>query len=67
MIRATGKLTKIITSATRKAAMVAPTTGIRSKKNTTRASGPAKGAPRIVSTMKASEPAIVACSSAPPT
>ena len=44
--------------------MVAPTTRIRSKKNTTSASRPAKGAPRIVSTMKARTPAIVACSGA---
>ena len=47
--------------------MVAPTTGIRSKTKMTTASGPANGTPRILSMMNAVTPAIVACSSAPPT
>ncbi len=48
-------------------AMVAPITGMRSKRKTITASGPANGAPRIDKTMKAVRPAMVACSSAPPT
>ena len=67
MITPTGKLTNSITIAMKTAAIVAPTTGIRSKKATTRASGPANGAPRMVRTMNEVTPATVACSSAPAT
>ena len=62
--RDTGKLTNSVTIATSTAPSV-PTSGIRSKKNTT-ASAAANATPRIVSRMNEAS-AIVACKSAPPT
>ena len=47
--------------------MVAPTSGIRSKKNTTTARAAANGTPRIFRTMNVVTPAIVACDSIPAT
>jgi hypothetical protein len=66
MISPTGKFTNSITMAMIVAPIVAPTTGIRSKKNVSSASAPANGAPRIVSMMKVPIAAVLAWTSAPP-
>ncbi len=66
-MRSVGKSVKAVTIAISTPAIVAPTSGTRSRKNMSTASGTANGVPSNDSTMKALTPAIVAMVSAPAT
>ncbi|CAA9480113.1 MAG: hypothetical protein AVDCRST_MAG69-689 [uncultured Solirubrobacteraceae bacterium] len=62
-----GKSLNSVTMPTTTAAIVAPTSGMRSKSATSTARGSAKGIPSSDSTAKASTPATTACTMAPAT
>ena len=67
MIVAVGKFSNSVTKPTSIAPMVAPTSGIRSRKKIIIASGAANGTPSIFSTKKERSPAVAAWNRAPAT